>query len=374
MKTKKTNPKKPTATPAKTKRAAAKSARGKGNAKRTETPPPKPETPAARVLAAIAEVEKRNGNPPPPTSLPVDLSVISAATYSGPFLFAARAVLEAHGFDSAAAAAERSFKEVAAGRLRPSEEVEAAANALDSFCGRFQTPQGWRNAAGFAESDELAVRWDELRWRLLEAVAAFYQDCAKAERGGVDRTTMLRAVQCVHPVRRAIETKGTVSPLLEPLRDSEEINLTDFLSPDWVRCGELVGLASLSADAWQVLCAFRYVEEELLEIRKRFRKEIDTVEIDVASPASPSNAAATDAENRAARAALKRAKRDAVAWWRAKEWERAHGENDHERWALFCDWVPTSKWKAELTTRGECIIGFEDFVKIWNAERRTPTI
>lgn len=284
MKTKKTNPKKPTATPAKTKRAAAKSARAKGNAKRTEPPPPKPETPAARILAAIAEVERRNGNPPPPTCVPVDPSPVAGGVYAGEFLFAARGILNAAGFDWESA--ERSFREVAAGRLRLSGEVAAARDALSRFAGRVKTPEGWRNATENelpAPADEIAVQWEALRWDLLEAVAALYRECAEAERAGVARSAIERAL-------------GKVCQYTNPpdeFRIPEEVPSlppNGFLSPDWVRDGGLTMTRILTKeDVRAVLEEFEKVFLGLCDSRALFREEIYAGEMDATLPASPSN-------------------------------------------------------------------------------------
>ena len=62
--------------------------------------------------------------------------------------------------------------------------------------------------------------------------------------------------------------------MLDPLRIPKGANLVNFLSPDWVRRGELFGPEALSPDAPAILEAFEKVLEELRNLHALFRAEI----------------------------------------------------------------------------------------------------
>lgn len=228
---------------------------------------------AALVHATVSKFEAITGNTIPPKSIPADLpGATAAAAYSGAFLFAARAILHAEEIDFEFA--EQSFREVATGRLRLSGEVAAAAAAFEGvWTGRFKTAFGWRNVEPRALSpdwDEAAdsVRWGALRWKLLEAVAGFYQECADAERAGVARAAVRAAVDDIAP--------GT--PYFDALRFPAEANRDGFLSPSWMRVGSLFDIQAVpgEASAWPVLEAFQNLLENLKDLRRVFRERIYT--------------------------------------------------------------------------------------------------
>lgn len=365
MKTKKTNPRKPAATPAEMKRAAAKSAKVKGNAKRTETA-----TPPAAFGKVKAAAERAAADPAVARFCDWLSEIVKPTEPNESEIERVRAAL-AGALGSGTAGMFPSFARLAKQKTsKVRERAEIVRKVARWIHGSEPLPDGVTQADVVLRG----VAWDGWEWSLRGI------DVSRATADEELENEFVNAEKEAETLRRVEKEAGELiawaacngtSPRDNPVtaaREAAEEYFAALNDEDGAWCE----LAAAEKNARATLPV-----SELAAAKARLDgRPISppTVPPPTVPTASPSNADAADTENRAARAALRRAKRDAVAWWRKKEWKRLPGENDHERWVLFCDWVRTSNWRTELTSRGECIIGFEDFVKIWNAERRTPTI